>query len=174
MPTEIPFRLQIIKKIEELLKPIEITLSDGNLYNMQNRVFRNRKFGSSENDEYPYISINQYPPNREFGESMANFQSSTNSEIALYVEALVGNTDAFPGADDAEILLAKIKQALSQSRGSKTPQGLSDALGFGSKITGFDIATGTTAMPNAVNAAYILIFVPLRIQFVENMSNPFT
>ncbi len=167
-----PIRLKIQKKLQTLLSTID---GGGNpALDLRNKVFRNRKFGSSENDEYPFVSINQYPPNREFTESIASFQSSSSSEMVLYIEGLVGNTALMPGDDDAEILLALMKQALAQNRGSKTPNGTQDALGLGSKITKFDIATGTTAVPNEVNAGYLMVFLPIRIQFVEDMSNPFT
>lgn len=172
MSTPIPFRLQVLRKITEVIETV--TPSNDYTFDLTNAVFRGRlEYGDDE--ALPMVALNEPPLAIEALKAQSD-NPSREVDWDILIQGWVKDDKANP-TDPAYLLAAEVTKALAaekQRKRGRTP----DILGLGA---GFNSPNGIMAMtlgapvvrPPDETSARACFYILLTLQIAEDTSRPF-
>lgn len=169
MPLDNPLRLEVHKRLTELLKTI--TPANGYAVDIEGHVYRGRLVFGTETPlpalvilEVP-IPLDQLPPPAT--------STVSSGQWELMIQGWVEDDRENP-TDPAHVLMADVKKVLAKERRKMDYDGgpQNGILGLGRNVTGMYIGAGVVRPPEEVSAkAYFWLTVTLDL--VEDMEQPY-
>jgi hypothetical protein len=165
MTMQIPTRLRALIALTELLQAI--TVADGYQHDLATSVFRGRVLFGSD-DPLPMLAIVERPV-----EDLGGVESPRGSQVQrtlwdLLVQGFVRDDKANP-SDPAHYLLADVKKRLAIERSERRQPNL---LGMEGRVADMQIGAGVVRPPDDTSTM-TMFWLPLTLELVEDLSNPF-
>lgn len=161
-----PFKLKVLKALTSALE--EITVANGYQHDLTGRVFRGRLVLTEHDGEPPIVAINEPPKSPEDIES-PNASTAHHTVHPLLIQGFVEDDRDNP-TDPAYYLMADVMKRLSQERVRDDGYNI---LGFGARVSALHIGQGVVRSPDAVVSDTAFFWLPVTLEYAENLQNPF-
>lgn len=160
-----PFRLTVLKALTAALE--QITVANGYQHDLTGRVFRGRML-FTQHDPIPLLSIIEPPGSPDDPEVPAD-TSGRFTKHPLLIQGFVADDPVNP-TDPAYYLLADVQKCLASERARGRGY---DILGLGERLMGLQIGRGVVRPPDAVVSGDAFFWLPVTLEYAEDLKNPF-
>jgi len=162
-----PFRLTVMKALTACLQ--EITPANGYQHDLspEGHVTRGRLLLTQE-DPLPLIAINE-PPKHPDEIEMPSAGQTKSVRHALLIQGFVEDDREHP-TDPAYRLMADVQKRLVVER--QRSRGY-DILGLGARVMGLHIGQGVVRPPEALVSDNAFFWLPVTLEYAEDLQNPF-
>lgn len=160
-----PFKLKVLKALTTVLEGI--TLANGYQHDLATSVFRGRLVFTQE-DNLPIISINEPPKSPEDVESPTG-SAAKQTRHSLLIQGFAEDDIKNP-SDPAYFLMADVQKCLAQEL---TREDGYDILGLGMRVQALHIGQGVVRSPDAVVSDTAFFWLPITLEYAEDLKNPF-
>lgn len=163
-----PFRLRVLKALTTTIQGV--TPANGYQFDLSTSVFRGRMhFGSG--DPLPMVSILEVPLQESPRQSPPRGRV-VEIEWDLWLQGFIEDDLTNP-SDPAHYLMAEVRKVLQSERQRKSNREDSDILGMGLSIVDLWMGAGIVRPPEEHVSEKANFWLPLTVQMVENVVDPY-